>query len=244
MAAGRLAFVFLLSTLLQTSTPLSNHRTAAHFIMFDLNANKLAILPRLERRGYAANEQNNFGKWILDTSKEKVNGFWKDVLSNLEGDVGLKDFNMCILPHDEMHAKAEMLGELGVTSEDISESPFMIIVTHGLPRKGPEKYPVCMSCDMNAQIESGVWGIQDSAACEEYSDICTRDTIVQGGDELSRCVFDAKARDLYVVCPVRHKERMSELDDNELHSFWMSLARMLRALDGDEMRCDSAQTES
>ncbi len=163
-------------------------------------------------------------------------GFWKGVISHLECERGLKDFHLCVLPEPELRTKADILSELGLTKDEISQSPFLVIVTHGLPRSGPGKYPVCMTCDTEARIDSGVWGVQEEDAWEDFAKVCSRDAFMDGGDELSRCCFDAKARDMYVVCPSRHKERLSELDDREMHSFWSSLARMLKAVDGDEMR--------
>ncbi len=203
----------------------------------DLSPQKLAILPRSSKQeGQGVPTCTNFGKWVLESSQESMVGFWRGVISHLECERGLKDFHLCVLPESELRTKVDMLSELGLTDDEISQSPFLVIVTHGLPRFGPGKYPVCMTCDMGARIDSGVWGIQKENACEDFAEIISSDAFIEGGDELSRCCFDAKARDMYVVCPRAHKERLSELDDREMHSFWSSLARMLKAVDGDEMR--------
>jgi diadenosine tetraphosphate (Ap4A) HIT family hydrolase len=55
--------------------------------------------------------------------------------------------------------------------------------------------------------------------------------------ELMHWWIDAKARPNYVITPVRHAERLSQLHDDELYALWADAARLLTEETGS---CDAA----
>ena len=53
---------------------------------------------------------------------------------------------------------------------------------------------------------------------------------------LVRLFIDAQARTNYVVTPVRHARRVSELEDEEMHALYFSTAMLLSTEDPGQMR--------
>ena len=74
---------------------------------------------------------------------------------------------------------------------------------------GPHAASSCMSCDLSCSLAVGV-GVQLS------DDITSADSLLSESAH-TRVWIDAKGRPMLVFTPVRHVERLSELDDCELH---------------------------
>jgi hypothetical protein len=94
-----------------------------------------------------------------------------------------------------------------------------------------------MSCDLDLPIAKGVWHApepgkhaddDDQQSRREWS-ITTRDTMIGGAEEGFVNYFDAKARDMLVVCPSRHVERISELSNEEIYRMCRSIVGALRS---------------
>eukprot|EP01125_Pyxidicula_operculata_P022381 TRINITY_DN910_c1_g2_i1.p1 TRINITY_DN910_c1_g2~~TRINITY_DN910_c1_g2_i1.p1 ORF type:complete len:239 (+),score=38.47 TRINITY_DN910_c1_g2_i1:255-971(+) len=83
-----------------------------------------------------------------------------------------------------------------------------------VPRRETHITDKCMSCDMTVELSHGVF--------REETDPLTAGVanITFGDSKLVRCWFDAKARPMYIVTPVRHVEAMNQLSDDELGSLW------------------------
>jgi hypothetical protein len=74
---------------------------------------------------------------------------------------------------------------------------------------GPHAASSCMSCDLSCSLAVGV-GVQLS------DDVTSADSLLSESAH-TRVWIDAKGRPMLVFTPVRHVERLSELDDCELH---------------------------
>ena len=74
---------------------------------------------------------------------------------------------------------------------------------------GPHAASSCMSCDLSCPLAVGV-GAQVS------DDVTSADSLLSESAH-TRVWIDAKGRPMLVFTPVRHAERLSELDDCELH---------------------------
>lgn len=89
-----------------------------------------------------------------------------------------------------------------------------------------------MSCDLNTSIAEGVW--HQRPPCDsgennpEECEVTTQQTLIGGEEPGFRCSFDGKARDMLVVTPERHIERLHELSPEEMYGLWRSVAGALR----------------
>eukprot|EP00455_Lapot_gusevi_P057286 TRINITY_DN970_c0_g3_i2.p1 TRINITY_DN970_c0_g3~~TRINITY_DN970_c0_g3_i2.p1 ORF type:complete len:234 (-),score=4.71 TRINITY_DN970_c0_g3_i2:83-784(-) len=83
---------------------------------------------------------------------------------------------------------------------------FAVEIFTGERLSGPKPRPVCISCDLS--FEAAI----STLICET---------------EYHRCWFDAKARLSFVITPKRHIFRLSEMEDEELQSFWFDAVRLL-----------------
>lgn len=103
-----------------------------------------------------------------------------------------------------------------------------------------------MSCELDLPVAKGVWHAKEEDNCDEQClrewAVTTRDTRV-GGDEPGFVnYFDAKARDMLVVCPSRHVERISELSGEEIYHMCRSIVGALRSAGGQSVTGVSYET--
>eukprot|EP00250_Pteridium_aquilinum_P014567 c22065_g1_i1 orf=98-1078(+) len=149
---------------------------------------------------YAKQPSKDFCEFMETTPKEEVVAFFRDVAGELEGFRQLVDFHMKIRD---------------------GEGDFRIEVFFGEERNGPEVSPYddCIMCCPDANLFVGQVPGMAAGECilEEFS-----------YRPYAICRLDAKGRSGFSVTPVRHVERMSDLDDNELYAMWSVAVRTVR----------------
>lgn len=149
---------------------------------------------------YAKQPSKDFCEFIETTPKQEVIAFFRDVAGELEGFRQLRDFHMKIRD---------------------GEGDFRIEVFSGDDRLGPDASPYndCIACcpDTNLFVGQEPGMAAHECILEEFS--CRPYAI---------CRLDAKGRSGFSIMPVRHVERMSELDDDELYAMWSVAVRMVR----------------
>ena len=97
----------------------------------------------------------------------------------------------------------------------------LTVIAGGGRDGGPHAASSCMSCDLSCPLAVGV-GAQVS------DDVTSADSLLSES-AYSRVWIDAKARPMLVFTPVRHVERLSELDDCELHDLLHCIHAALNA---------------
>jgi hypothetical protein len=90
----------------------------------------------------------------------------------------------------------------------------LTVLTGGHP-DGPLATTRCMSCDLSCPLALGVGG--SSSVDATSADSLLSET------KLTRVWIDAKARPMLVFTPVRHVQRLSDLDDCEFHDLLHSI---------------------
>uniref|UniRef100_A0A7S1E1I6 RRM domain-containing protein n=1 Tax=Hemiselmis andersenii TaxID=464988 RepID=A0A7S1E1I6_HEMAN len=195
-------------------------RAASLHDSIELSESRLAILPN--PRAYSVKTAGGFCEWVEGSDGERICQFWDGVVKEIEEDMGIRDYHLAILPNSEAVRK-----ELGKPAEG---APFVIMVTHSLRSKRPGPYGgpaqrVCMTCDPSVEVSRGVWGCKGQG---EEGGVLASDLHVGGGAPGVVASFDAKGRDMFVVCPSRHRERLGQLSPAETEGLWRSVAGVLR----------------
>lgn len=151
---------------------------------------------------YAKQPAKDFCEFIETTPKQEVIAFFRDIAAELEGFRQLQDFHMKVRDGD---------------------GDFRVEVFFNEKRDGPDVTPFddCIGCCPDANLFVGQEPGMKSKDCilEEFS---VRPYAV--------CRLDAKGRSGFSVMPVRHVERMSDLDDEELYAIWTIPVRMLQEI--------------
>ncbi|KAH7445718.1 hypothetical protein KP509_01G021400 [Ceratopteris richardii] len=149
---------------------------------------------------YTKDPSKGFCEFIESTSKEEVIAFFRDITNEVERFRQLQDFHFRVRDNDD---------------------GFRVEIFYNEDRRGPDVSPFddCIGCSLDANLFVGQEPGMKSKECilEEFSD--RPYAIVR---------LDVKGREGFSVMPVRHVERMSELDDDELYSMWTVVVRMLR----------------
>eukprot|EP00271_Cylindrocystis_brebissonii_P003977 TRINITY_DN15285_c0_g1_i1.p1 TRINITY_DN15285_c0_g1~~TRINITY_DN15285_c0_g1_i1.p1 ORF type:complete len:309 (-),score=39.96 TRINITY_DN15285_c0_g1_i1:44-970(-) len=93
---------------------------------------------------------------------------------------------------------------------------FTVEIMYAHANKGPlaASPEACISCNMDAPIFDGM--SSGETLLEEY-----------GVPDRTRCSMDAQARQMFVITPFQHIERLSDLSDDNLFDFWHSAAVLL-----------------
>jgi diadenosine tetraphosphate (Ap4A) HIT family hydrolase len=149
---------------------------------------------------YAKQPRKDFCTFIESTPQAEVIAFFRGVAMEIEQVRKILDFHMKIV--------------------DV-EDDFRMNIFFGAEKSGPLMLPRegCISCYPNAPLfhfEGCSLKAQD-CILDEYCD-----------QPYAVCRLDAKGRSGFVVTPVRHVGRMSELNDEELFGLWNLSVRALR----------------
>jgi diadenosine tetraphosphate (Ap4A) HIT family hydrolase len=107
---------------------------------------------------------------------------------------------------------------------DISVS-YRVYAEGSTELKGPLQVSRCMSCDLDCPLELGVVGDGELDASGPRA----RDSLIFQGDHV-RAWIDAKGRPMLIVTPIRHRERLSDLDDAELPALWRTALEQMSRL--------------
>ncbi|KAI5069143.1 hypothetical protein GOP47_0015444 [Adiantum capillus-veneris] len=149
---------------------------------------------------YAKPPAKDFVEFMETMPKQEVVAFFRDIAAELEGFRQLQDFHMKVRDGD---------------------GDFRVEVFFNEERNGPDVAPYedCIGCCPDTNLFVGQEPGMASKDCilEQFS---LRPYAV--------CRLDAKGRTGFSIMPVRHVERMSELDDDELYGMWSVATRMLR----------------
>ncbi|KAH7443942.1 hypothetical protein KP509_02G057200 [Ceratopteris richardii] len=158
--------------------------------------------------------EQSFCSFIDGSSRACVVGFFRELARELEHERSLVDFHMKLVEYDGKKARS-----------------FKVQVFYGdEEREGPVDVPPgeCISCFAHAVLYPGK---KPKVTAGE----CVMDEI--GGDGHVQCSIDAKARPGFIITPLRHVERMTDLDDGELFSLWNTAAKALRSENLPSFRC-------
>ena len=96
----------------------------------------------------------------------------------------------------------------------------LTVLTGGGHPDGPLTTTRCMSCDLSCPLAVGVGG-------SSLVDATSADSLLSE-TKLTRVWIDAKARPMLVFTPVRHVQRLSDLDDCEFHDLLLSIHTALK----------------
>ncbi|KAH7351935.1 hypothetical protein KP509_19G021200 [Ceratopteris richardii] len=133
--------------------------------------------------------------------KLEIVAFFREIAAELENNRKILDFHMRIVNSEEMGFKVE--------------------VYYGIEKSGPVVLPLsrCISCHPNVPIFPGQEPVVEARECilEEFS-----------SHPYAICRIDGKGRCGFVITPIRHVDRMSELDDEELYGLWSLAVQVLR----------------
>ncbi|MCO5591140.1 hypothetical protein L7F22_045121 [Adiantum nelumboides] len=142
----------------------------------------------------------DFCNFVESEPKSMVVAFFREVATELESKLEILDFHMRVVNYEE---------------------GFKVEVYYGTEKLGP---PVstpsnCISCHPNAPLFPGQEPVVEAKDCvlEEFSN-----------HPQAVCRLDAKGRCGFIITPIRHVDRMSELDDEELFGLWSLAVRVLR----------------
>ncbi|CAM6129242.1 unnamed protein product [Calypogeia fissa] len=147
--------------------------------------------------------KSNFRSFIEENTKENVVGFFRVIAKEMEQTRGILDFHLKVREEKKW---------------------FCVEVYFGDEGKGPEAAAMesteeCISCAPGAALFPGQEPGVTAGECvlTEFSD-----------QPHVQCSLDAKARSGFIITPVRHVERMSQLGDDELFALWSTAVRALR----------------
>ena len=149
---------------------------------------------------YAKQPSKDFCTFVESTPEPEIVAFFRGIVIEVEETREIRDFHMKIV--DE-------------------EDKFRVKIFYGAEKSGPVMLPLedCISCYPNALLFASEGCSLKAQDCilEEY---CDQPNAV--------CRLDAKGRSGFVITPVRHVERMSDLNDKELFDLWSLSVRALR----------------
>ncbi|KAI5081058.1 hypothetical protein GOP47_0004241 [Adiantum capillus-veneris] len=156
----------------------------------------------------------SFYSFIEDSSRASVVAFFRELARELEQERSLLDFHLKVTdcPHTRF-------------------SGFKVEVFFGDDnRTGPVEVAPgeCISCFAHAVLYPGK--VPSVTAGE-----CIMDEV--NGDGHVQCSIDAKARPGFIVTPLRHVERMSDLENDELYALWSAAVKALRSEGLPSFRC-------
>eukprot|EP01018_Ginkgo_biloba_P013716 Gb_28954 [translate_table: standard] len=144
----------------------------------------------------------DFCTFIESSPKQQVINFFRQVIYQIEVRRKILDFHLRV--------KNDM------------NTGFVIEVFYGDDSEGPEPLALgsCISCYGDAPLfpsieDGGV--LAGECVLDEFSD-----------QSYVRCSLDAKARPGFIVTPLRHVDRMSELENEEIYYLWWVGVRALR----------------
>lgn len=148
---------------------------------------------------------DDFCSFVERSGRATVVGFFRELARELEQERLLADF----------HIK--------VRDCSGAASGFKVEVFYGAQGKtGPVDVAPgeCISCFADAALYPG-----------KEPKVTAGDCIMAevDGEGHVQCSIDAKARPGFVVTPVRHVERMSDLEDDELFALWSAAVKALRS---------------
>ncbi|MCO5555442.1 hypothetical protein L7F22_008987 [Adiantum nelumboides] len=142
----------------------------------------------------------DFCTFVESEPKSMVVAFFREVATELESKLEILDFHMRVVNCEE---------------------GFKVEVYYGTEKLGP---PVstpsnCISCHPNAPLFPGQEPVVEAKDCvlEEFSN-----------QPHAVCRLDAKGRCGFIITPIRHVDRLSELDDEELFGLWSLAVKVLR----------------
>lgn len=148
---------------------------------------------------YAKQPSKYFCEFMQTTPKQEVIAFFRAVAMELEDFRGLRDFHLKVRD---------------------GEGDFRIEVFFGDNRPGPGvfQYEECIACCPDANL-----------FVFQKPGMTARECILDEFSQLPHavCKMDVKGRSGFAITPVRHVERMSELDDEELYVMWSAAAKLL-----------------
>ncbi|MCO5559203.1 hypothetical protein L7F22_012798 [Adiantum nelumboides] len=149
---------------------------------------------------YAKPPAKDFCEFMETMPKQEVVAFFRDITTEVEGFRQLQDFHLKVRDGD---------------------GDFRVEVFFNEERSGPDVSPYddCIGCCPETNLFVGQEPGMASKECilEEFS---LRPYVV--------CRLDPKGRAGFSVMPVRHVERMSDMDDDELYAMWSVAATVLR----------------
>lgn len=148
---------------------------------------------------------DSFCSFIEDSSRASVVGFFRELSRQIEQEHLLQDFHMKIT--DSLTTGRSFKVQIFFGEDD---------------REGPEVVAPgeCISCHAHADLYPG-----------KLPKITAGDCImseIDGGGYV-QCSIDAKARPGFIITPLRHVERMSCLEDDELYALWSAAVKALRS---------------
>lgn len=141
---------------------------------------------------HAKQHSKDFCKFILTTPKAEVVSFFREVAEEIEDYCRISNY----------HVKVRN-----------REGSFRIDVLYGEEKSGPELVlpGECISCFADAPLYPGKEPGLNAGECilEEFSE-----------QPYAICRMDTKGRSGFDIVPVRHVERMSDLNDDEIYALW------------------------
>jgi hypothetical protein len=154
----------------------------------------------------------SFDSWISTTSSLEIVALLRSFLVEIEVDRQILDYH------------------LKLTS---NKSSWQVTVYYGKKYEGPLKVDRCMSCDLDCPLSLGVYGVHQEAAKKE---ILSSDCLLKQSLS-SRVWLDGKAREMFIVTPIAHKERLSELSDEELVDVFKQSVQILLTMNCPRFIC-------
>lgn len=147
----------------------------------------------------------SFCSFIETSSRASVVGFFRELSRVLEQERLLQDFHMRI--RDSPGKGRAFKVDIFFGDED-RDGPVVVA-----PRE-------CISCFSHAVLYPG-----------KVPTITAGDCIMNeiDGDGHVQCSIDAKARPGFIVTPLQHVERMSDLEDDQLFALWSTAVKALRS---------------
>lgn len=145
-------------------------------------------------------EPVDFCTFMESSSKQQVISFFRQVIHQVEVRRKILDFHLKL-------------------KNDVTKG-FVIKIFYGDEYGGPEDLSngrPCISCCADAPLYPFGDVLAGECVLKEFSD-----------QSYVQCCLDAKARPGFIVTPLRHVDRMSELDDEEMYYLWWVGVRALR----------------
>ncbi|GLJ11838.1 hypothetical protein SUGI_0178270 [Cryptomeria japonica] len=147
-------------------------------------------------------QNGGFFDFVKNASQEVVVRFFRQAIKQIEESRHINDYHFKLKPS--------------------KPSGFLIDVFYGESREGPEivEPGSCISCNDSAPLFPSQADSVCAGECvlREFSD-----------QPFVQCSLDAKARPGFIVTPVRHVQKLGDLDDQELFALWSVGVRALKS---------------
>eukprot|EP00475_Leptophrys_vorax_P019603 TRINITY_DN26864_c0_g1_i1.p1 TRINITY_DN26864_c0_g1~~TRINITY_DN26864_c0_g1_i1.p1 ORF type:complete len:309 (-),score=70.30 TRINITY_DN26864_c0_g1_i1:59-985(-) len=188
-------------------------------------------LPTEYRTVVIGSQDITFQKWVKQERKETVIRFWRDVIEHLESSMKLESFRICVRNGWDKNARKtlnnwdlEVLYQAKLSNTSAShDQP----ATVGI---GPVIAEKCMSCNLETPLAQGVMGDEESQSLPSSAlKLVSQDSLIFE-DSTCRVWLDAKGRPMFVVTPVKHVERINQLQDDEIHQLMITFVTWLDKL--------------